>query len=570
MEELLKEGVSSQRETPVEPPRKGRFGWLKGRRKWLLLALAAVAAGGLWASRQFDAPRASAAETFQEAAVERRTIIKTLTGSGALQPADSYTVNTLVSGEILDDTFEEGDIVEKGALLYTLDASDASAGLTQSRNSYAQAQSSYTRAVDGKYPTADVDGIVSSVSVRDGDSVAAGMEICKIVSGNEITVDLLFSYADSSCFYVGQSATLYVNGFEGTIAGTVSHVSSSSYASGSVGSSTGRMITTVRVTAENPGMVASGHTATGVIGNYSSYGTSTVYTGTAAIVTAGVSGRISGLSLLPGDAVAQGERICTITGDSVDIQIENARISLENAETSLQNAQDRLDDYRITAPISGTVVTKTAKAGDKIEGGSGGTLCTIYDLSYLEMTLNVDELDIGAVEVGQSVRITADAAPGKSYAGVVTRVSVAGATSGGTTTYPVTVRIDETEGLRPGMNADAEIVLSSAENVTAIPNGALSRGNVVLITAGSPSAANALEREAPEGYVYVQVETGVSDESYMEITFGLQEGDTAAWLRTSGGDGASMMMGGGMMGGPGGNMAVSAAGGPGGRPGGGF
>ena len=65
------------------------------------------------------------------------------------------------------------------------------------------------------------------------------------------------------------------------------------------------------------------------------------------------------------------------------------------------------------------------------------------------------------------------------------------------------------------------------------PVCAVNRGNTVLITSDSPSAVNALEQEAPEGYVYVQVTTGVSDDSYIEITSGLQEGDTVAYLRTS-------------------------------------
>ena len=63
--------------------------------------------------------------------------------------------------------------------------------------------------------------------------------------------------------------------------------------------------------------------------------------------------------------------------------------------------------------------TALAKAGDNIEGGSGSTLCVIYDLSYLEMTMSIDELDISSVEVGQEVRITADAVEGKTYTGVV-------------------------------------------------------------------------------------------------------------------------------------------------------
>ena len=172
------------------------------------------------------------------------------------------------------------------------------------------------------------------------------------------------------------------------------------------------------------------------------------------------------------------------------------------------------------------------------------------------MTLNIDELDIDNVAVGQVVNITSDAKDGQTFTGVVTKVSVVGTTSGGTTTYPVTVRIDDIEGLRPGMNVDAEIVLSSADDVLAIPSLAVNRGNTVLITADSPSAVNALDQEAPEGYVYVSVETGVSDDSYIEITSGLQDGDTVAYLRAASSSSDFMMGGipGGDMGGQGGGM----------------
>ena len=71
-------------------------------------------------------------------------------------------------------------------------------------------------------------------------------------------------------------------------------------------------------------------------------------------------------------------------------------------------------------------------------------MCVIYDLSYLEMTLDVDELDILDIQVGQKAEITADAISDRTFEGVVTSISSAGTTSGGTTTYPVTIRIDET------------------------------------------------------------------------------------------------------------------------------
>jgi HlyD family secretion protein len=156
----------------------------------------------------------------------------------------------------------------------------------------------------------------------------------------------------------------------------------------------------------------------------------------------------------------------------------------------MQNTQDQLDNYTIKSPIAGTIIDKEYKAGDTVE--SGKTLCTIYDLSYLEMTMSIDELDISQVSVGQTVTITADAAEGKTYTGTITKVSVAGTTSNGATSYPVTVRIDDTDGLLPGMNVDAEIVLSEANDVLSVSNAAVSRGNKVLVTKDSPSAANAL------------------------------------------------------------------------------
>ena len=449
---------------------KKRFPGKKAR-KWIVLVVlaAAVIGGGTAFLDRAKAKDARTETTYTTASVEKRSITNSLTGSGTLEPADAYTVTTLVSGEVLSDTFEEGDTVEKDQLLYTIDSSDVSTTETQARTSYSQAQTSYEQAVKAKYPTADISGTVSAT-----------------------------------------------------------------------------------------------------IGNYSSYGETTIKVGTGSTVTAETSGKITGLSLMPGDSVSSGQKLCTITGDNVDNQITNAKNSLTNAKNNVENAQDRLDDYSITSPITGTVVEKTVKTGDNVGTGSNSnnTLCIIYDLSYLQMTLNIDELDIDNVEVGQVVNITSDAKEGQTFTGVVTKVSVVGTTSGGTTTYPVTVRIDDTEGLRPGMNVDAEIVLSSADDVLAIPSLAVNRGNTVLITSDSPSAANALDQEAPDGYVYVQVETGVSDDSYIEVTSGLREGDTVAYLRAAS-SGSDMMMG-GMSGGMGGGMPSGGGGMPsGGRPGGG-
>ena len=162
---------------------------------------------------------------------------------------------------------------------------------------------------------------------------------------------------------------------------------------------------------------------------------------------------------------------------------------------------------------------------------------------------NVDELEIGSLSVGQKVQITADAVADKTYVGTVTRVSMKGNSSGGTTTYPVTIRIDSIDGLRPGMNANAEIVVAESTSTLCVPNAAIVRGGYVLVTKDSPSAANAdPDMTAPEGYVYVPVKTGVSDDDYTQIISGVTGNDTVAYDPSSVStddyydDGSSVMM----------------------------
>lgn len=250
---------------------------------------------------------------------------------------------------------------------------------------------------------------------------------------------------------------------------------------------------------------------------------------------------------------------------------------------SYQNTVDQLDDYTITAPISGTVVTKNIKVGDNLDATNGQTeLAVIYDLSYLSFDMSLDELDVSEVAVGQEVNITCDALEGTQISGEITKVSVAGTTSNGVTTYPVTVQIaNPPDGLLPGMNVDATIVVDEAEDVIAVPVAAVQRGNVVYIKDSSAKNTENIMvggQTLPDGWREVKVETGLSDDSYIEVTSGLSEDDIVyvPQIVRESSDQNSMMpggdnMGGGMPGGmPGGGGGMpSGSRGGGGMPGGG-
>ena len=108
------EKTAEKRRLKLRNPLKG----LRGKKKrWLLLLVVIALAGGAVTVRLLSKPQtASAVTSYQEEEISQRDIVNSLSSSGTLQPADSYTVSTLVSGEILSDTFEEGDLVEEGQL----------------------------------------------------------------------------------------------------------------------------------------------------------------------------------------------------------------------------------------------------------------------------------------------------------------------------------------------------------------------------------------------------------------------------------------------------------------------
>lgn len=537
------------------------------RRRVVIPVLACVLAAAVALRFLGGGQPVSAAElTYTTAPVERRDITAQITGSGSLEAANAYSVTSLAEGNILTADFEEGDQVEEGTVLYTIDASDLSSTLEQAQISLNQARRSYDsrlKDLEKLSVTAPKAGRVLSLEVEAGDDVSAGQTVAALRNSDIMTLEVPFLSDEAAGFRVGQSASVTLESTFETLEGTVSKIDRvDTVLEG------GMIVRYVTVEVANPGALSVSQTGSAVVDGCASAGSAAFRYAAEENITAEVSGTVASIRAQEGSWVNKGDVILTLTSDSVDDNVQSAADSLRNAELSLESRYDQLDNYTVTSPIRGTVIDKNYKAGETSEAGK--VLCSIYDLSYLTMTLSVDELDISDIEAGQKVSVTADAVEGRTYTGVVTKVSVAGASSGGTTTYPVTVRIDETEGLLPGMNVDAVITLESASGVLAIPTGALNRGNTVLVTADSPSAASGTAIEGGE-YYSVPVEIGASDSSYIEIVSGLQEGDTVAYIPTTGSGGFAMMMPGGMGGVSFGDAAMPGgampSGGPAGAPG---
>lgn len=546
----------------AEMPQKGLKPFLhKNGKKLVAVLVVLVLLIALFAPK--GKKKAVSAETqYTTVSPENRDITNVYSASGTLSAANAYTVKPLVKGEVLTADFEVGDTVEKGDVLYTIDSSDVISGVEKAALNLNQAQRSYDDAVDAQYIRTDIGGTVASFKVRVGDVVTAGQEVAAIRDDTTLLLSLEFPAADAANFTVGQSAEVLLDSTFEAIGGTVQSVSGAdTLSSGNL------LVRTVTIAVKNTGNLTAAQAATATINGVSALSSARFSYQREQTVTAQQNGIVSALCVKEGAQVSADTALIQLSGDNLTKQVQNASDSLRSAELSVEDTQKQVDDYTITAPISGTIISKDVKVGDTVgtSASSVETMCVIYDMSYLEMTLNVDELEILSIKEGQEATITADAIPNQTFRGVVTSVSKSGTTTGGTTTYPVTIRIDEMGDLLPGMNATAEIVTESAEDTLSVPNEAIVRGNYVLVTKDSPSAANADDSmTAPEGYVYVKVTTGVSDDDYIAVTSGLQAGDTVAYnsaLNVSGSSGEMQFVV------DGGDMGDAPAGG---GPGGGF
>ena len=614
----------------------------------LIVVLAALLGGFFLYKKKTTSQKRQGDQSVSTATVKRTDISSELTASSALSPKDTYEVTSLVEGEVIEANFEEGDVVEKGQVLYRIDASSmdsdlsfAETSLQRAKESAQTAQSNYaeeTARIAGNTYRSTASGYIKTLYIKEGDKVNNGTKIADLYDDSVMKITVPFLSGEAAEINVGDEAAVILEDTGEQISGTVTVVSSMEETL-----SGGRLVKNVTVEVSNPGGLTTDTAASVKVDGFVCSAEGTFAAKTETTLSVELSGNksleIENLLIHEGSYVEKNSELFQVTAKTAEEYlkefkdaVESADDNLENAENKLSNTQDSVDDYTITAPISGTVITKNAKVGDKISKSSSGTttMAVIYDLSTMTLEMSVDELDVSSIKVGQSVEITADAVEGETFTGTVTNVSLQSSYSNGVTNYPVTVTLDDTGSLLPGMNVDAKIILDSSENALVIPASALMRGNRVYVKKSSDSTENAdtqrndssdnvgdadserknhgdgtlnadsVDRQpdagaeasgsskgsgtdnsrskstgsgksgssnVPDGFEAVQVTTGIINDDYVEILSGLSEGDEVYISSESGSSTQTNQMQMGGMGGPGGDMGGGAPGGPGGNSG---
>jgi len=214
-------------------------------------------------------------------------------------------------------------------------------------------------------------------------------------------------------------------------------------------------------------------------------------------------------------AVAQAEaNLATLLAGASEEKIAIAEAQVVQARIALADVQDNLDKATLRAPFDGVVTDVYLTVGE----WASGLAVELVDTRSLEVVLDMDEVDIGAVAVGQPTVVTLETWPGEELTGEVIAIAPKAKIQSEIVTYEVHLSLQAGDlPVRTGMTANAELITANRENVLLVPNRA--------ITADRQAGKYYVTRIEGQEMVQVEITIGLRDKNYTEITGGLKDGD---------------------------------------------
>jgi RND family efflux transporter MFP subunit len=201
---------------------------------------------------------------------------------------------------------------------------------------------------------------------------------------------------------------------------------------------------------------------------------------------------------------------------------------LSGAKVALGAAQDRLRYTQIDSPMDGTVIQRGIEPGEVVTPGvqatfEGKALLTIADLSTLIVKADLNQIDVAKVKLGQKVKLTLDALPGKTYEANITKVAPASSTPKGGTVevFPVEATLEKADGdIKPGMTADVRVHIETRPDVLYLPiEAVVKEGGKAWVTRVT-TVENGRQKTDK-----IEVKTGLRNDRDVQLLDGAKAGD---------------------------------------------
>ncbi len=446
-----------------------------------------IALGVFGIGKMRSAKKAASEASADTSIVMQGSVVNSITGSGTVEPIEQRDIVPLVNGKIIESPFEEGDEVKENDVLYRFEMTAAENAIKTAQNNVEKALTTLSNRsnnitkvqenINALTIRATASGKVSDLSLKVGEEASG--KICTVTNYKEQTATIPFGASQIDAIKVGDSANVAIDKYMINARGTVlrKYSAPETLSSGAITYNVEIRLAEEYVVEENVNVTATVNTARGDVSS-ASYGS--IKYADPVTVNAEQRGKVSKVNVKNGDWVNKGDVIAVLTNSDLTDELKTARqnltdaqMSLSEAENNLEDKQEAAQDYIVTSPINGTILTKDYTVGDTVGGQNATRMMVVADMSKMKFTISVDELDISKISLGQSVTVTADALENQILTGKITSVSKLGTASNGVTTYPVEVTIDEPGDLMPGMNVSAQIIVERADGCLYLPVSAV-------------------------------------------------------------------------------------------------
>lgn len=475
-----------------------------------VVVIAAIVAGVLFAQRRVAKSYGSSEDSVESAEVTSGSISESISASGTLESSDVESVTIPSDIEITDFYYEVGDSVSEGDLIASVSTSDLQSAMSELQDELDALDEEIDEAsadtVDSTI-SAGTSGRVKKIYAESGTSVADTMyeygALILISLDGYMAVDI-----ETDSLEEGDSVTVSTSdGDEYT--GTVEEAADGT--------------ATILITDNGPEYEDT-VTVTDTDGN--ELGEGTLYIHKQMAIT-GYAGTVSSISVSENTQVSSGTTLITLTDTETSVNYDSLLASRETIEESLSTLITIYEEGGICAAADGVIESLYDSSSSESTSSSSITAVSIASNTSMTITVSVDESDILYISEGLEAQVTISSISDDAVTGSVTDVSTDATSSSGVTTYTATVTIDKTEDMLSGMSATVVIVIQGVEDALLIPVDALYQ------TSSVSYVYTEYDESTGELSGMVEVTTGLSNSSYVEITDGLEEGDTVYYAASS-------------------------------------
>ena len=500
--------------------------------------------------KNVDARFAATQKDVQSYTVAPGTIHTLVSGSGVLEQVDEEDVTVPAGVEVDEVIAEAGDAVAKGDLLAKVDMASVVDTLSSTQDQIKTLDKKINSAKSDTASTSvttSVGGRVKKIYAQVGDNVVSSVTENGALALLSVDGYMAVDFESNGCAR-GDAVTVTLS--DGTaVEGTVE--------SATLGT------VTVLVTDNGPALdeqVTVADTAGKTLG------TGKLYIHSPVAVT-GYVGTVKSISCKENANVTAGSTLMTLRDTKTSANFDALLRQRQDLEDTLTGLLTIYRDGAVLASQDG-LVTSVEYDEDTATSATETQILTLYPQKQMTVTISIDETDILSLKEGQEAQVTVSSVSDDAFTGSVTSISKAADTSTGVTRYSAEVTLDREEGMLVGMTADVDVRIEGTENALIIPVDALHQNSASYYVYTGYD-------EAQKRYTgRTDVTIGMQNDDYVEITSGLNEGDTVYYTEAdSDGFGDFMVMPGGMNGGMSSGVTVvpgmGGGNGGGGRPSGG-